>query len=506
LRTYDNKFLLFLVGITLLRLVVISNLGLHPDEAYYWLWSRFPDFGYYDHPPMFAYFIRLATMFGDSPFFVRLPAIISGIIITIAVYKTAKILFPHSSSIPFLSAVILNVMPLISSGIIMTPDAPSLLFWSLAVWLLAVLFIGSPPKEEKVANNPSVSSRYILNIWLAIGLLAGLGMLSKYTSVLLFLCMFIYVIISGKNRRWLFTQYPYLAGIVALFVFSPVIIWNAHHNWASFAFQLKHGVGGQSLTFVNFLNYLGAQIAAGGVFPMIIGGIGSVFFLFSKDESRKFLSSITLPVFVFFGITSFRTTAEANWTAPAYIGLSLINGAIISVGDKNTPRLFFNALKKISAVLTIALPFLMTLILYLQVAFRMIPFDKINPLWHLMEPTNRFYGWEEFTQHLMEISDGRPVIAPDHQSASLILYYSRHKPIEVRAGTNNFIFYEKFTKPVKGRCFTFDYTTDVKTGPVDFSLFSSIKEKDDFKALRDGVPIRSYRIYECQDFAGFNRR
>ena len=41
-----------------------------------------------------------------------------------------------------------------------------------------------------------------------------------------------------KLRRWLLSPWPYLGGLVALALFSPVILWNADHQWVSFIKQL----------------------------------------------------------------------------------------------------------------------------------------------------------------------------------------------------------------------------------------------------------------------------
>ena len=516
MKAIDRKTIIFVAAVTALRMVITSRLGLHPDEAYYWLWSGYPDFGYYDHPPMFAYFIRVATLLlGDSLFAVRLPALLSGIVISFSVYNIARILFPEDKKIPFWSVVLLNVMPLTASGILITPDVPSLLFWSLSMWLFATMVDLSLPTDD---SGLSSSSNRSYPSWLLLGILSGLGLLSKYTSVLFPVCAAFYLVISvsADDRRILLTPQPYLALVTAILIFSPVIFWNAAHNWISFAFQLRHGAGpagGAPVNLANFFNFIGAQVASGGIFPTVIGISGGAVFLFLKNNPRRFLSAMTLPVFVLFGFAALKSPGEANWTAPAYIGVSIIVSSVVfRQGNKNL-------WSKIISTLTIALPAILTLTLYLQAAYRIIHFEDINPAWLLMEPTNRFYGWREFTDYMLKISDGKPIIAPDHQSAALLLYYAGQSKknsaspdthqtfhhLEIRAGTNNFIFYEKFTAPVDGKCFTFDYTTDVNTGPVDFSKFSDVKEAGVFESERDGVVIRRYRIYECRNFSGFAR-
>ena len=57
--------------------VMAARLPLSADEAYYWLWSKHLAAGYYDHPPLVAFVIRMGTwLFGDSEFGVRFGGVI----------------------------------------------------------------------------------------------------------------------------------------------------------------------------------------------------------------------------------------------------------------------------------------------------------------------------------------------------------------------------------------------------------------------------------------------
>src|ERR1700753_1805391 len=58
----DKIIWYFLLFWTILNAIQACTLELQADEAYYWLYSRYLDWGYFDHPPMVALFIRI----GDS--------------------------------------------------------------------------------------------------------------------------------------------------------------------------------------------------------------------------------------------------------------------------------------------------------------------------------------------------------------------------------------------------------------------------------------------------------
>ena len=69
--TFKALWAIFLVGL-LFRAIQIWLFPITMDEAYYFYWSRFPDFGYFDHPPMIAWLGIFGNYFPASPFFSRL--------------------------------------------------------------------------------------------------------------------------------------------------------------------------------------------------------------------------------------------------------------------------------------------------------------------------------------------------------------------------------------------------------------------------------------------------
>ena len=71
-------------------------------------------------------------------------------------------------------------------------------------------------------------------------------MLSKYHGVFLPMGTALYLVLNRPARCWLRHPGPYAAIAMALCVFSPVIVWNATHGWASFLFQGGRAVGSAS--------------------------------------------------------------------------------------------------------------------------------------------------------------------------------------------------------------------------------------------------------------------
>src|SRR4051812_46957591 len=205
-----------------LRLLAAAWTPLTFDEAYYWMWSKHLAGGYYDHPPMVAVVIRLGTMIaGDTPLGVRLVSVLLTLPMSWAVYRTAELLF-GGKRIAVTSMLLLNATMITSVGLmIVTPDAPLLVASSFVLLALAqVLSTGRGAW------------------WLAVGAAVGAALLSKYTALFFGPAILIWLVAIPKLRHWLASPWPYLGGLVALVVFSPVLKWNADHQWVSFIKQL----------------------------------------------------------------------------------------------------------------------------------------------------------------------------------------------------------------------------------------------------------------------------
>jgi 4-amino-4-deoxy-L-arabinose transferase-like glycosyltransferase len=202
-----------------LRLALAAALPLAPDEAYYWVWSRALAPGYIDHPPMIALWIRAGTWaVGDTALGIRLLGPLSAALGSFLLWDAAERLLPGRSA-GIIAATLLNATLAVGVGaIIVTPDSPLLLFWTLCLWVMARIIAGG-------------SSAW----WLAAGLFAGLAIASKYTAALPILGLGLWLVLVG--RVWLRRGEPYAAAAVALLILTPVLWWNASHDWVSFLRQ-----------------------------------------------------------------------------------------------------------------------------------------------------------------------------------------------------------------------------------------------------------------------------
>ncbi|MFT8540775.1 glycosyltransferase family 39 protein, partial [Acetobacter sp.] len=211
--------------VTALRLVLAAFIPLAPDEAYYRIWALAPAGGYLDHPPMVAVWARMGMFLaGDTPLGVRLMGPLSACLGTVLVVQAASCwlrtqLTPEQARIGAIRAgVLLNGTLSIGLGaLVMTPDAPLLLFVALMLWGLVHACVGR--------------QRWM---WLVVGLAAGLGFESKYTMLLPLGGLAVWLFATRAGRVWLRTPWPFGAACVAVVCVIPVIWWNAQHGWVSF--------------------------------------------------------------------------------------------------------------------------------------------------------------------------------------------------------------------------------------------------------------------------------
>jgi 4-amino-4-deoxy-L-arabinose transferase-like glycosyltransferase len=295
---------LTVAALVLLRLVGAAWTPLTFDEAYYWIWSKHLALGYYDHPPGVALVIRLGTMIaGDTEFGVRLVSILLALPMSFAVYRTAEILF-GGQRVAATATILLNVTLMAAVGtMIVTPDSPLLVASSFVLFFLA-----------KVLESGRGAW------WLAVGAAAGAALASKYTAMFFGPAILIWLISSPKLRTWLVSPWLYLSGLVALIVFSPVILWNADHGWVSFIKQL-----GRSEVVQFKPGFIGelipTQIAFATPLVFILGAMG--LYALARREggalaARALINAMFWTITLYFLWHSLHARVEANWFAPVY--------------------------------------------------------------------------------------------------------------------------------------------------------------------------------------------
>jgi 4-amino-4-deoxy-L-arabinose transferase-like glycosyltransferase len=245
--------------LTAMRMIYAGAIELRTDEAYYWTWSKESVLSFLDHPPMIAWFIRFGTaIFGDTNFGVRFAGILAMLVTQLLLADMVRRV-THD-----MRAVILALlMPeaALYYGLLMAKVAPDVALIPFAVAMVWAL----------VRLVESGDARW----WLAAGVFAGLALLSKFTAVMLLPAVLAFMLIPDWRRHWLTSPYPWAAALIAVAIFSPVLAWNAQHDWASFRFQFVRAAATHELSLRTVGDFFGLQFFLVGpiLLPVVLSGV-----------------------------------------------------------------------------------------------------------------------------------------------------------------------------------------------------------------------------------------
>lgn len=249
------------------HLILTATLGLGVDECYAIGVSHDLKLFYYDHPPL-HYWIAHAFMplLGDGRA-LRLPFVAMFAATSWLMYLLARQLFGARAGIWAVLALNLSAFFTLAGGWVM-PDGPLMLCLTAAAYTIArALFpFRAPPSPWWT--------------WLSAGFWIGLAGVSKYHVVLFVVGLLAYVVSAPKRRSLMLSPAPWAGAAVALALVTPVIIANAEHHWASFAFQGGRALANGSFPKIGqFLANLGGQCLwmLPWIFvPMVIAAYGAL--------------------------------------------------------------------------------------------------------------------------------------------------------------------------------------------------------------------------------------
>lgn len=318
----------FLFPITLLIVFLINVLQgnfteLLPDEAYYWVYSQYMDWGFFDHPPLVAVWISISHFLFADELGVRFFSAISFSLLTYLVWLTIehpkKKEFTWLFLLIFFSTALLNVY-----GFITTPDTPLMLFCALFLYAY-----------KEYLSKQSFMSYFLLSISIA-------GMMySKYQGILIVF----FVLLS--NLKVLKDYRLWFMALGALLLYLPHLHWQWLNDFPSFRYHLKERASNRTYKLEHTLMHFVNMIAIVGLtFPILY----KAFFknIKSKDLFMRGLNFIILGFLIFFFFSSFRGRVQAQWIVPISIPLILI--AFHFLVNKEKSRTWFTRL----AILNIA--------------------------------------------------------------------------------------------------------------------------------------------------------
>lgn len=412
---YDLRIALgIIIGFTVFRAVYAGFFPLAADEAYYWQWSRYMAPGYYDHSPMIAWTIRMATwLFGHTEFAVRLPTVLAVGMASVYLMAMANRWFSPQIAVALVvltqSILIFNVGALLA-----TPDGLLALGWAGASYHLARGY-----EDNRWSQ------------WLWGGFWFGFGLLSKYTMAIFPVLVFCYGIFSEKHRRRLGGCRPWIGFMAGMLMFAPVIYWNSRHHWHTFR-HVGHMGGvdeGFRFTLRFFGDYIGAQAAllSPVVFVLILWAWMIAYR--QKEWIYRYLFWTSCPVFLFFMVLSFKSRVYGNWPATGYLTASVLIAVFFGQKSEDTsgtwtvrrnPKLWKWAL---------GTSYLFTGLILLYNVWPALPIPQ-----SLDRVALEMAGWKELGQEAKRLYDTMPnkektfYFARKYQDASQLAFYTPGRP------------------------------------------------------------------------------
>ncbi|MCL2683117.1 MAG: glycosyltransferase family 39 protein [Bacteroidales bacterium] len=295
---WKTLFLLLLAvwfGINILQAIFTEIID---DESYYAFWGEHLAWGYYDHPPMVGLITHVSALLLGGNLSVRFLTVLIQIFTLCLIWKLLNEKAPSTKKVWLFFVLSASMIMFSAYGFITTADAPLLFFAALFLWIY-----------QRFLKEESWDNVFLLGLSMA-------GMMySKYHAVL------VIGLIVLSNLR-LLTRYKFwLAGIFAIILLVPHLLWQISEGFPGFSYHLTtRGVG---FVWKYFLIYWPNQLVVFN--PLAFGAVLYILFKYKpRDVFERGLHVLILGFIGFFFVMAFRGHVEPHWTVAATIPMIVL--------------------------------------------------------------------------------------------------------------------------------------------------------------------------------------
>ena len=329
-----------LSGLALVKLALhfatIDGYGYFRDELYYVASTDHLAWGYVEHPPLSIALLWLSkSVFGDSLFAVRLLPALAGATTVVLTGLLARELGGERGA-QLLSGLAVLVSPyFLAIGHFFSMNVFDALFW-VALCLLATRILQRSERK----------------LWLAFGLVAGLGLLNKVSVGFLGAGLVMGLALT-RERRWLASPWLWGGGLIAAVVFLPHVVWQIEHGWPILEFQANARASkNMPLSIPEFATQ---QVLMGNpvMLPLWLAGLGALlastrfasvralgfaypvlFAVFALTNGKSYYLAPVYPLLYAAGSVFIEPIlARAAWRTPVVVGLvALISVPVVPFG------------------------------------------------------------------------------------------------------------------------------------------------------------------------------
>ncbi len=299
---------LIIAGISFLAHVLVGdNYGYFRDELYVMAMSQHPAFGYVDVPPLVPWITLIPRfLIGNALWAIH---VISALVCVGTIILTGLMarLLGGTGWVQGLAALgSATALVLLGTGSLYAYDVFDEFWWALCATILIVLLRDERPRR-----------------WLAFGLVAGLGLLTKETILFWGFALVVGLGLSPQ-RRLLCTRWTLFGGLIAFALVLPFVIWNALNGWASVQFWASYSQNNS--TGASPLAFLINQILVMNPLSVLLWGAGLWYFFSARGARYRVFGWAYLILFVLFIAIQGKSYFLAPAYPPLYAGGAMLLG------------------------------------------------------------------------------------------------------------------------------------------------------------------------------------
>jgi hypothetical protein len=306
-----------ILGGAALHLLLALAFHLSPDETHYALYSVNLDWSYFDHPPLAGWlqwpFGQLAQALGPvgklPDLLMRMVPMACWVLSAWLAAALASLLYPQVPQVTRAALLLWLLAPMPHLlGLALVPD--SLLMPLITAAMLVCWRLCDPAHLHHT------------RLWLMLGLLLGLAGLSKYTAIFIGLGCAL-ALLAAHGLRVLAWRGTWLAALVAAILITPVIAWNASHDWISLAYQSGHAAGNQSWEYYRVVVFVIVQWLGYGLL-LVVGTLAARRVAAApagRVSPLLFCLSFGLPPLLLMVYLSGRGSTLPHWSVSAWLAL-----------------------------------------------------------------------------------------------------------------------------------------------------------------------------------------
>lgn len=370
----------FLLLWTALNILQSFTLEVHPDEAYYWMYSRFLAWGYFDHPPMVAVFIYLGDALMHNELGLRLMTILASSTSIYILWLTLKRYDIHWR---WFVLTIPGILVLHIYGFTTTPDAPLFLFTTLFYYIY-----------QRYIDEDKLKWALLLGL-----IIAGL-LYSKYHGVLLIG----FTVLA--NIKLLKRPSFWLIALLAAVLYLPHIMWQVNHHYLSLNYHLYERSAEVYNPITTVLYFPGQILMAGPLIGWFLFFLAITIKV--KDTFIRCLLVNFVGTILFFLINTLKGEVQSHWTLIAFAPLAML--VFIRFKQRGNFPKWFARLAVVNVILIVAL----------RIALIFGP-----PFIKNSSRFQSYYGYRQWAQQIKQrAGDNYVVFISGFQEAAKYCYYT----------------------------------------------------------------------------------